>query len=95
MKRVCIICGKEFESTAHYRKYCDVCQKRSRKKPQTESDPIVQPEGTVNCKEAVRKKCRYSTCVYGTWICEYIVIEHKKRKCPVNACDKFRVRENA
>ena len=47
--------------------------------------------------ETVLDQCKHLDCVYrgrlngsGTPFCQYIMMEHKSRGCPISECDKYK-----
>lgn len=45
---------------------------------------------TYNCKK-VHKSCMYAFRISGKYICcDYINVEHQRRGCPSEACDKYK-----
>lgn len=55
-----------------------------------EKRPTKIPEGARRTSTKLCKSCRYSGKLSTTQICcEYILIEKKRRGCPLGWCDKY------
>ena len=83
-KRKCPICGEEFETTVHNKRFCSPeCKKKDK-------------SGKVYCKnpESYVKAYCPNDCMYrsdrGTPSCDYLIIEGEPRGCPVEGCTKYK-----